>query len=117
MNRTQMKKILRDRRRKRIRAKVYGTGERPRIAVYRSNAYTYVQLINDEIAQTLAAANSGNVQEGATPVERAHAAGKELARQAKQQGIEHAIFDRGGFIYAGRVRALADGAREGGLQF
>lgn len=111
-----MKQLLRNRRRKRIRATVYGTAERPRVAVFRSNAYTYAQLINDETAQTLAAANSGQAQEGETPVERARAAGKELARQAKQQGIERAVFDRGGFIYAGRVRALADGAREGGIQ-
>lgn len=116
MNTHAVKKVLRSRRRARIRAGVFGTKERPRLAVFRSNAYIYAQLIDDEAAHTLAAADSKKTT-GKTPVEQAHEVGKTLAASAKKAGIEQVVFDRGGFIYAGRVKALAEGAREGGLQF
>ncbi|HEY1037443.1 MAG TPA: 50S ribosomal protein L18 [Candidatus Paceibacterota bacterium] len=105
----------RDRRRKRIRAKISGTAERPRLSVYKSNAYIYAQVIDDSKGVTLAAASSMNAKGNKT--EAAKAVGAELAKLAKSKGISKIVFDRGGFIFTGRVRALADGAREGGLEF
>ncbi len=105
----------RERRKKRIRAKISGTSLRPRLAVYKSNAYIYAQLIDDENGVTLAAASSMKAKGGKT--ESAKAVGTELAKLAKSKSIAKVVFDRGGFIYTGRVRALADGAREGGLEF
>jgi len=105
----------RDRRRKRIRAKVSGTSERPRLSVYKSNAYMYAQVIDDTKGLTLVAASSMDVKGNKT--EAAAKVGTELAKLAKAKGITKVVFDRGGFIYTGRVRALADAAREGGLEF
>jgi large subunit ribosomal protein L18 len=106
------------RRQRRIRGKVAGTPERPRLAVFRSNRGIFAQLIDDENRTTLAAASwlqlrsfSGN------KTEQAAAVGKELAAAAKQAGVTRCVFDRGGYLYHGRVQALADGAREGGLEF
>jgi len=107
------------RRHKRVRGKVQGTTERPRLAVFRSNRGIEAQLIDDVDGKTLAAASwlqvkksfSGNKSQQATEV------GKLLAQSAKQAGIDRAVFDRGGYLYHGRVKALADGAREGGLSF
>jgi large subunit ribosomal protein L18 len=106
------------RRHRRIRGKVAGTPERPRLAVFRSNRGIFAQLIDDENRATLAAASwlqlksfSGN------KTEQAAAVGKELAAAAKQAGVTRCVFDRGGYLYHGRVQALADGAREGGLEF
>src|SRR6476660_6811932 len=106
------------RRHRRIRGKVRGTKERPRLAVFRSNRGIFAQLIDDENGRTLASAGwlqlkgfSGNKTEQATEV------GKTLAKGAKAAGITTCVFDRGGYLYHGRVKALADGAREGGLEF
>jgi large subunit ribosomal protein L18 len=108
----------RERRHRRIRGKVAGTSERPRLAVFRSNRGIFAQLIDDENRVTLAAASwlqlksfSGNKTEQAAEV------GKQLAGAAKQAGVSGCVFDRGGYLYHGRVKALADGAREGGLEF
>ena len=99
----------------RVRKKVNGTAERPRLSVYRSNNAIYCQVINDLAGQTLASATSlgmtGNNVTQATEV------GKLIAERAKAAGIQSVVFDRGGYLYHGRVKALADGAREGGLQF
>ena len=105
----------RDRRRKRIRAKVSGTAERPRLSVYKSNTTIYAQLIDDNTGKTLAAVSTKGLKGNKT--EAAKAAGAALAKAAQTNKIEAVVFDRGGFIYTGRVRALADGAREGGLKF
>jgi large subunit ribosomal protein L18 len=103
------------RRHRRVRKKVRGEAERPRLAVFRSNRHIYAQLIDDRQAVTLVAANDAEVQ-GTSPTERAKAVGELIASRAKDAGIETAVFDRGGRQYHGRVAALADGAREGGLQ-
>ena len=105
----------RDRRRKRIRSKVSGTALCPRLSVYKSNTATYAQLIDDVNAVTLAAASSAGVKGNKTT--SSHAVGLEIAKLAKAKNIAKVVFDRGGFIYTGRVKALAEGAREGGLQF
>jgi large subunit ribosomal protein L18 len=113
---------LRERRHDRVRKKVTGTTQRPRLAVYRSEHHIYAQVIDDSAGRTLAAASSldkglkselpygGNV--GA-----AKRVGQLVAERAKEAGIQHVVFDRGGFKYHGRVAALAEGAREGGLEF
>lgn len=115
-----MKKVItsssRDRRRKRIRAKVFGTAERPRLSIYKSNVAMYAQIINDEQGVTVAAASSLKMK-GKNKTESAKSVGAEVAKMAKSKGITKVVFDRGGFIYTGRVQAIADGAREGGLEF
>ena len=109
----------RQRRHYRVRRKVRGNGGRPRLAVFRSNRYIYAQVIDDDAGRTLAAASS---QEPAMrgrrlTKETAAAVGKLVATRAKEVGIDRVIFDRGGYAYHGRVKALADGAREEGLEF
>lgn len=104
------------RRKARIRARIIGTEERPRLAVFRSNQYMYVQLVNDDKGATLAAADTRTLK-GATPLERAKALGAEIAKKAKELKITKVVFDRGGYLYAGKVKTVADAAREGGLQF
>jgi large subunit ribosomal protein L18 len=105
-------------RRRRVRAKVRGTAERPRISVFRSNRGISAQLIDDDAGRTLAAVNwTETPLRALTPTEQAKEAGKLLAERAKAAGVEDAVFDRGGYQYHGRVQALADGAREGGLIF
>lgn len=116
MNTTSRKLDQRTRRHTRIRARVSGTEERPRLAVFRSNRFIYAQLIDDSKGTTIAAANSRTAK-GATARERATAVGKSIAETAKQKGVTKAVFDRGGFQYQGVIAALADGAREGGLSF
>lgn len=106
----------RTRRHRRIRAKVIGTSERPRLAVFKSNNYIYAQLIDDTKGATLSAVSDMGLK-GKTKTERAKLAGTALAKSAKEKGVKEVVFDRGGFIYTGRVRAFADGAREGGLTF
>lgn len=106
----------RTRRHNRIRARVTGTAARPRLAVFRSNRYVYAQLINDETGSTLASADSRQMK-GSNNTERGTEVGKTIAEVAKKAGIEAVVFDRGGFKYQGVVAALANGAREGGLQF
>jgi large subunit ribosomal protein L18 len=105
-------------RRRRVRAKVRGTAERPRISVFRSNRGVFAQLIDDDSGRTLAAVSwtEGDLR-SLKPLEQASKAGQVLAERAKSAGVETAVFDRGGYQYHGRVKALAEGAREGGLRF
>ncbi len=106
------------RRRRRVRAKVRGTAERPRLAVFRSNRGVVAQLIDDDRGHTLAAASwTEQDLRQLDPMEQASRAGARIAERAKAAGIEQCVFDRGGFRYHGRVKALADGAREAGLAF
>jgi len=112
------KRQARLRRHRRVRGKVAGTAERPRLTVFRSNRGIFAQLIDDETARTLAAASWQSVGKmSGSKSDQANAVGKALAAAAKTAGIERCVFDRGGYLYHGRVKALAEGAREGGLQF
>ena len=113
------KKAMRLHRHVRVRGKVSGTPERPRLNVFRSNANIYAQIIDDVNGVTLVAANTLEKEfEGATGnCEAAKKVGQVLAERAKAKGIEKVVFDRGGYIYHGRVAALAEGARENGLEF
>lgn len=104
-------------RHKKIRAKVFGSAKIPRLNLYRSNKSLFIQLIDDEKNVTLASVNGKEVKSGKTKIEKAKEAGKLIAEKAKKAGIKKVIFDRGGFQYHGRVKAVADGAREGGLEF
>ena len=103
----------------RIRKDIKGTAQRPRLSIYRSNRFIYAQLIDDVSGVTLTQASSfeSGVANDGNKVDQSAAAGKLLAERAKSAGIETVVFDRGGYLYHGRVKALADGAREGGLQF
>ena len=113
------KKEIRRRIHSRIRRKLAGTAERPRLAVFRSVAHIYVQIIDDAAGTTLVSASS--VDKGAKTnggnVAAAKAIGKLIAQKAKEKGISQVVFDRGGFVYHGRIKALADAAREAGLEF
>ena len=101
-----------------LRKKINGTTARPRLSVYRSNNHIYAQLIDDIGAHTLTAASSReDGVEGGTRTEQSHSVGELLAERAQKAGIEKVVFDRSGYPYHGRVQALAEGAREGGLQF
>jgi large subunit ribosomal protein L18 len=111
-NRTPLEK-----RHRRVRKKVIGSPERPRLAVYRSNRHIYAQVIDDVAGRTLAASSTLAVSDGEDPKAKAKAVGAQLAEKAKAAGVTQVTFDRGGFRYHGRVQALADGAREGGLEF
>ena len=105
-------------RRRRVRAKVHGSAERPRISVFRSNRGVFAQLIDDDSGRTLASVNwTESDLRSLKPMEQAAKAGELLAQRAKAAGVETAVFDRGGYQYHGRVKALAEGAREGGLKF
>jgi large subunit ribosomal protein L18 len=105
-------------RRRRVRAKVRGTAERPRISVFRSNRGIAAQLIDDISGRTVASANWTEADlRGLGPMEQARRVGMALAERAKAAGVEAVVFDRGGYQYHGRVKALAEGAREGGLLF
>ena len=106
----------RTRRHARIRSRVSGTATKPRLAVFRSNRYVYAQLIDDQTGATLASADSRTLK-GENMVAKATLVGKTIAEAAKKASIEKVVFDRGGFQYLGAVAALAEGAREGGLQF
>ena len=112
------KNKLRLKRRKRIRSKISGTAERPRLSIFRSNKNIYAQLIDDVAGVTLASASTldENVSD-ATKVEQAAAVGKAIAEAAKAKNISTVVFDRSGYLYHGRVQALADAARENGLDF
>ena len=108
----------RERRHRRVRGKVAGTADRPRLAVFRSNLGISAQLVDDLGGQTLAAATWQQLKKSkGSKTEQAKEVGKLLAANAKQAGIETVVFDRGGYLYHGRVKALAEGAREGGLKF
>ena len=114
----QTKTQQRLRRRRRVRAKVRGTAERPRLSVFRSNRGVVAQLIDDVAGHTLAAVNwTESDLKGLGRMEQAKRAGELLAERAKKAGAETCVFDRGGYQYHGRVKALAEGAREGGLKF
>ena len=103
----------------RVRKKVQGTAERPRLNVFRSNKAIYCQVIDDLKGHTLVAASSldNSIPAGGNKTEQAKAVGQLIAEKAKAAGLTSVVFDRGGYLYHGRVKALADGAREGGLQF
>jgi large subunit ribosomal protein L18 len=104
-------------RRHRVRAKVVGTAERPRISVFRSNRGIHAQLVDDIAGRTLAAVTwTESDLRGLKPLEQAGKAGERLAERAKAAGVEAAVFDRGGYQYHGRVKAFAEGVREGGLK-
>ena len=106
------------RRRRRVRAKIRGTAERPRLSVFRSNRGIGAQLIDDVAGHTVAAVNwTESDLRGMKPMEQAKKAGELIAKRATDANVETCVFDRGGYRYHGRVRALAEGAREGGLQF
>ncbi len=110
------KKQKRIRRHKKIRSRIIGTGKVPRLSVFRSNKYIYAQLIDDDKGVTLAAV-SGMDAKGENKTKKAKEIGVTLAKEAKKKKIDSVVFDRGGFIFAGRVKALAEGAREAGLKF
>ena len=127
MQRLKVRKALtlREKRHKRVRAKVSGTPQRPRLNVFRSSKHIYAQVIDDERGHTLVAAGSNDPElralkmasESMTKTERAQWVGRMVAQKAHAAGITQVVFDRGGFLYHGRVRALADAARESGLDF
>lgn len=120
MSTKQTTRAARIRRHASLRKKVHGTTERPRLAVFRSNQHIYAQVIDDLSGRTLAAASDIETPlraESATKVARAQAVGKLVAQRAREAGLSAVVFDRGGFQYRGRVRALADAAREEGLEF
>jgi large subunit ribosomal protein L18 len=110
---------LRERRHRRVRGKVRGTSERPRLAIFRSNRGIFAQIVDDDTGKTLAGASWTGLPKSfkGAKTEQATEVGKQLAESAKQAGIANVVFDRGGYLYHGRVKALAEGAREGGLQF
>jgi large subunit ribosomal protein L18 len=109
----------RERRHRRVRGKLFGTAERPRLVVFRSNRGIEAQLVDDLDGKTLAAASWLQLKKGfkGSKTEQAAEVGKLLAQKAKQANVETVVFDRGGYLYHGRVKALADAAREGGLKF
>lgn len=115
-----MKKLTtteqRGRRHKRIRAKVFGTAEKPRFSVYRSNKFIYAQLIDDKNGKTLISASDIKIKK-AGKMARAEEVGKTLAKEAGAKKIKKVVFDRGGFLYTGRIKTLADSARKEGLEF
>jgi large subunit ribosomal protein L18 len=118
--RTSAKLSRRQNIRYRIRAKIAGTAQKPRLSVFRSNRDIYVQLIDDDNSVTLAGASSKEkdiVAQAGNKVDKSKLVGQSIARKAKELGIENVVFDRGGNLYHGRVKAVAEGAREGGLVF
>ncbi len=125
MQRLKVRKALtpREKRHRRVRAKVSGTPLRPRLNVFRSAKHIYAQVIDDVQGHTLVAASDADpgvrerVSDGMTKTDKAKLVGQVVAERAKEAGVAQVVFDRGGFLYHGRVQALADGAREGGLDF
>lgn len=106
------------RRHARVRKKISGTPECPRLNVFRSNAHIHAQIIDDQAGNTLVAASSVEMKmPNGSNIEAAKAVGAEIAKRALEKDIKHVVFDRGGYVYTGRVKALADAAREGGLEF
>ena len=116
MNRIKLKNVRQARRDRRVRKNITGSPERYRLTVFRSLGHIYAQIIDDSKGTTLSAVSDMGLK-GKTKTDRAKLAGAELAKKAKAAGITQVSFDRGGFIFTGRVRALAEGAREGGLVF
>lgn len=122
MNKYQAKKAGLERRKRRVRAKVFGTAERPRLAVHRTNAHIYAQVVNDVTSQTICSASTLSPEFRATGKigsnkEAAEFVGKLIGERALKAGVSEVTFDRGGRIYHGHVKALADGARAAGLKF
>ena len=111
------RKAARAKRHRRVRTRVSGTANRPRLNVFRSLHHLYAQLIDDTSGRTLASASTLSLKLSGKGVDEARQVGQALARGARELGISSAVFDRGGFLYHGRVQALADGAREAGLEF
>jgi len=118
MDKNKQKTLRRTRRKTGIRKRVYGTAESPRLSIFRSSKHVYAQVIDDATGRTLAAASSvaDKLEKGGN-IEAAAAVGKSIAEKAKTAGVESVAFDRNGFRFHGRVKALADAAREGGLKF
>jgi large subunit ribosomal protein L18 len=110
------KRAHKNKRRARIRRKIFGTAERPRLSVYRSNVHIYAQLIDDLEGHTIVAADSREVEGAENRTDMARKVGELIARRADDAEIENVVFDRGGNMYHGRVAALAEGARSGGLK-
>ncbi|CAN5695213.1 50S ribosomal protein L18 [soil metagenome] len=110
------KRAHRDKRRKRVRRRIYGTAERPRLSVYRSNVHIYAQLVDDDEGHTLVAVDTRESGDAENRVEAARKVGELVAGRAKEADIEEVVFDRGGNKYHGRVAAVAEGARSGGLK-
>jgi large subunit ribosomal protein L18 len=106
----------REKRRRKVRGKISGSAAKPRLSVFRSSDHTYAQIIDDQKGKTLACASDLVMKDG-SKVEKALAVGKEIAAAAAQKKIKEVVFDRGGYRYHGRIKALADGARSGGLKF
>jgi len=115
-DKNKIKTAQRERRRNRIRAKIIGVADRPRLAVFKSNKYIYAQIIDDEKRQTVVAASS--LKLGANKlIQNAEKVGAEVAKKAQAKKIKQVVFDKGGFMFTGRIKALADSARKGGLKF
>lgn len=114
---SKQKDTNRMRRRARLRAKISGTNERPRLSVYKSLANNYAQIIDDDKGLTICSISDVKIKKKATKTEKAKEIGMEIAKIAKEKKIEKVVFDRNGYKYHGRIKAIADGAREGGLQF
>jgi large subunit ribosomal protein L18 len=113
--------IARNRRKKRSRAKIFGTAEKPRLSVFRSNRYTYIQLIDDEQGKTLISASNKELQNSKLKAQnskliQAGQLGELIAEKAVEKGIKRAVFDRGRYKYHGRIKSIVEGARKGGLQ-
>jgi len=111
------KELRRNKIRARIRSRVSGTAQKPRLSVFRSNKFIYAQIIDDVTGKTLVSTSSRALIEKVNKVDSSAEVGKALAQKALASGISEVVFDRGGYLYHGRVKALADGAREGGLKF
>jgi large subunit ribosomal protein L18 len=110
-------RAARARRHRRIRVSLSGTTQRPRLNVFRSLQHIYAQVIDDTSGTTLVAASTLGAEASGTKTERARSVGKVIAERAREKGINTVVFDRGGYLYHGRIKALADAAREGGLEF
>ena len=111
------RKAARGKRHSRVRVQVSGTAERPRLSVYRSLHHIYAQVIDDAAGKTLASASTVQLGGGRNDLEAASAVGKAIAASASKAGVKTVVFDRGGFLYHGRIKALAEAAREAGLEF
>ncbi len=116
MNKRKIKNQIKERRRRRTRAKIFGTALRPRLSVFRALNHIYAQLIDDQAGKTLVSAKDGEAKAGKTKIEKAETVGRLVGQKALAQGIKEAVFDKGAFKYHGRVKAVAEGARKAGLK-
>lgn len=117
MTNTSQKTVRRQKRHRRIRARVVGTAEKPRLSVYRSNKHMYAQLINDEAGETLVSASSLELGLDEPLMQAAETVGKTIAQRGREAGVSKIVFDRGGYNYTGRIKTLAEAARDNGLTF